>query len=373
MYELLEERGLEVRLVDARQTKNVSGRKTDVLDCQWIQQLHTYGLLNAAFRPAEESCALRSYVRQRTMLIQSTTTHIQHMQKALMQMNLQLHHVLADITGKTGMSIIRAINDGERCSKTLASYRDHGCKNSVATIEQALTGHYRAEHLFSLQQALELYDIYQEKIAACDDEIEKKLSQFSTSEISAEPLEKTTRSKQKSKNAPAFDLDSQLRRLTGVNLMDVPGMNNLTALYLIGEIGLDMTRWNSSKQFASWLGLCPGNKVSGGKRLSGKSKPSANRAAATLRMAASTLYRNSTALGAYLRRLKSRLGPAKAITATAHKIAKIIYNMLRYGLAYKEAGQDYYEQQYRERVVKNLKRKAEELGFSLVETAQMAK
>lgn len=373
VYELLEERGLEVRLVDARQTKNVSGRKTDVLDCQWIQQLHSYGLLNAAFRPAEESCALRSYVRQRTMLIQSTTTHIQHMQKALMQMNLQLHHVLADITGKTGMRIIRAINAGERCPKTLASYREPLCKNSVATIEQALTGHYRAEHLFSLQQALELYDIYQEKIAACDDEIEKKLAQFSASEIVSEPLiGTTTRRKQKSKNAPAFDLDSQLQRLTGVNLMDVPGMNSLTALYLIGEIGLDMTRWNTAKQFASWLGLCPGNKVSGGKRLSGKSKPSANRAAATLRMAASTLYRNQTALGAYLRRLKSRLGPAKAITATAHKIAKIIYNMLRFGVAYKEAGQDYYEQQYRDRVVRNLKRKAEELGFSLVETLEMA-
>lgn len=175
VYELLEERGLEVKLVDARQVKNVSGRKTDVLDCQWIQQLHTYGLLNGAFRPAEESCALRSYVRQRTMLIQSTTIHIQHMQKALMQMNLQLHHVLTDITGKTGMKIIRAISAGERCPKTLASYREPGCKNSEATIELALTGHYRAEHLFSLQQALELYDIYQEKIAACDNEIEKNL------------------------------------------------------------------------------------------------------------------------------------------------------------------------------------------------------
>ncbi len=374
VYELLEERGLEVKLVDARQVKNVSGRKTDVLDCQWIQQLHTYGLLNGAFRPAEESCALRSYVRQRTMLIQSTTTHIQHMQKALMQMNLQLHHVLTDITGKTGMKIIRAINAGERCPKTLANYREPGCKNSEATIELALTGHYRAEHLFSLQQALELYDIYQEKIAACDNEIEKKLAQFQTKEIVAEPLAETIiRSKKKSKNAPAFALDVQLQRLTGVNLMEVPGMNSLTTLYLIGEIGLDMTRWNGPKQFASWLGLCPGNKVSGGKRLSGKSKPSANRAAATLRMAASTLYRDSTALGAYLRRLKSRLGPAKAITATAHKIAKIIYNMLRYGIRYKDAGQNYYEQQYRDRVVKNLKRKAEELGFSLVETAQMAK
>jgi transposase len=370
VYELLENKGFEVKLVDARQVKNVSGRKTDVLDCQWIQQLHTYGLLNGAFRPAEESCALRSYVRQRTMLIQSMTTHVQHMQKALTQMNLQLHHVIADITGITGMKIIRAIIAGERDPKTLANYREPGCKNSLATIEAALTGNYRTEHLFSLQQALELYDIFQEKITDCDCEIEKKLSEFATSAVQMEGLSK--QNKKKSKNAPAFDLGSQLQRITGVNLMDVPGMNSLTTLYLIGEIGLDMTRWKSGKQFASWLGLCPGNKVSGGKRLSGKSKPSANRAAATLRMAASTLYRNTTALGAYLRRLKSRLGPAKAITATAHKLAKIIFNMLRYGIGYKEAGQNYYEPQYRDRVVRNLKRKAEELGFSLVETSKMA-
>ena len=371
VYELLEERGFEVKLVDARQVKNVSGRKTDVLDCQWIQQLHTYGLLNAAFRPIEEVCALRSYVRQRTMLIQSTAIHIQHMQKALTQMNLQLHHVITDITGKTGMSIIRAIIAGERDAKALAKFRDPGCKNSVETIELALTGHYRAEHLFALQQALELYDIYQDKIGACDREIKKKLSEFSTHSIIEQSSPVVKRSKPISKNAPAFDLGTQLQRLTGVDLMEVPGMNSLSALYLIGEIGLDMTRWKNAKQFASWLGLCPGNKVSGGKRISGRSKPSANRAAATLRMAASTLYRNKTALGAYLRRLKSRLGPAKAITATAHKIAKIIYNMLRYGVGYQEAGQDYYEQQYRDRVLKNLKKRAAELGFNLVEAAKM--
>jgi transposase len=373
VYELLEEQGFEVKLVDARQVKNVSGRKTDVLDCQWIQQLHTYGLLNGAFRPDEEICALRSYVRQRTILIQSAAMHIQHMQKALTQMNLQLHQVIADITGKTGMEIIRAIIRGERDPKILARYREPRCKNSLDVIEQALTGHYRAEHLFSLQQSLELYDIYQGKMTACDAEIEKKLAELSPSEIASKPLSSTSKhTKKRSKNAPDFDLQTQLQRLTGVDLTGIPGMNSLTSLYLIGEIGLDMSRWKSAKQFASWLGLCPGNKVSGGKRISGKSKRSANKAAATLRMAASTLYRSSTALGAYLRRLKSRLGPAKAITATAHKIAKIIYNMLRDGIEYKEAGQDYYEQQYRARVVKNLERKASTLGFSLVEKSSMA-
>lgn len=371
VYELLEERGLDVKLVDARQVKNVSGRKTDVLDCQWIQQLHTYGLLNAAFRPAEEICALRSYVRQRNMLIQNASIHIQHMQKALTQMNLQLHHVINDITGETGMKIIRAIVAGEREPKKLAQKRDPRCKNSLATIESALTGHYRLEHVFSLQQALELYDIYQEKIMACDQAIEKKLAEFASHPTHTAHSPTSSIRKRSSKNAPAFDLGTQLQRLTGVDLMEVPGMNSLSVLYLIGEIGLDMTRWKNAKQFASWLGLCPGNKVSGGKRLSGKSKPSANRAAATLRMAASTLHRSTTALGAYLRRLKARLGPAKAITATAHKIAKIIYNMLRLGVGYKEIGQDYYELQYRDRVVKNLKRKAEELGFNLVQVVPM--
>lgn len=365
LYELLEDRGFGVKLVDARQVKNVSGRKTDVLDCQWIQQLHTYGLLNGAFRPAEEICALRSYVRQRQMLIQNASFHIQHMQKALTQMNLQLQHVISDIVGDTGMKIIRAILGGERDPKVLSKMRDPRCKSSLNIIEQALVGHYRAEHLFSLQQALELYDVYQEKISACDQMIEKKLLELSDYSIPSETLPGF--SKKLSKNAPSFDLTSHLLQLTGVNLLEIPGINSLTALSLIGEIGLDMSRWKSAKHFASWLGLCPDNKVSGGKRLSGKTKPCANRAAAALRMAASTLYRSSTALGAFLRRLKSRLGPAKAITATAHKLAKIIYNMLKQGVGYQEVGQTYYEEQYRERVLRNLKRKADELGFELVQ------
>ncbi|MEO6850355.1 MAG: IS110 family transposase [Mucilaginibacter sp.] len=371
LYELLEEKGFEVKLVDARQVKNVSGRKTDVLDCQWLQQLHTYGLLNSAFRPTDEICVLRSYVRQRSMLIQSTTIQIQHMQKALTQMNLQLHHVIADITGETGMKIIRAIVAGEKDPSVLAKNRSHKCKNSAETIGQALTGNYRAEHLFSLQQALELYDVYQEKIFACDQEIKKQLAKLTEGQELGSISKTFRQSKQASKNAPTFNLEMQLQQATGINLMEIPGINSLSALSLIGEIGMDMTRWKSPKQFASWLGLAPGNKVSGGKRLSGKTKPSKNRAAATLRLAASTLYRSQTALGAYLRRLKSRLGPAKAITATAHKIAKIIYNMLRYGVGYKEAGQDYYERQYQNRIIKNLKKRAESMGFSLIENSLM--
>ena len=372
VFEILEEKGFEVKLVDARQVKNVSGRKTDVLDCQWIQQLHTYGLLNGAFRPTDQICELRSYIRQRSMLIQSASRYIQQMQKALTQMNVQLHHVIADITGDTGMKIIRAIDKGERDPAILAEHRDRRCKSSIDDIKAALTGNYRTEHLFSLKQSLELYDYFQEKIQACDDEIAKTMAKFSTNpNVGDTPIDQLNPSKkQVSKNSPSFNLGAELHRLTGVDLLAVPGINHVSALQIIGEIGLDMTQWKSAKQFASWLGLCPGNKVSGGKRLSGKTKPSNNRAAAALRMAAFTLYRSQTSLGAYLRRLKSQKGPMKAITATAHKLAKIIYNMLRDGVEYKEAGQTYYEEQYLGRVLRNLRRKAAELGFNLVESIQ---
>jgi len=291
------------------------------------------------------------------------------MQKALDQMNVQVHHAVTDITGKTGMKIIRAILAGERDPKVLAQYRDLRCKQSVSTIESALVGHYRVEHLFSLQQAVELYDIYVEKIIACDQAIEKKLSEFSEypQQTEAAEEEKKTIKKKPGKNAPHFDLVDEMIRITGVNLTEIPGINSVTTLSLIGEIGLDMSHWKDGKQFAAWLGLCPGTKISGGKRLSGRTKQCANRAAAALRMAASTLHRSSTALGAYLRRLKSRLGAPKAITATAHKLALIVYNMLRDHVGYTETGAEYYEEQYKNRVLKNLKKQAEKLGFALVE------
>jgi transposase len=369
IFELLEERGFDVKLVDSRQTKNVSGRKSDVLDCQWIQQLHTYGLLNAAFRPAGDVCELRAYVRQRSMLIESASRYIHQMQKALTQMNIQLHHVIKDITGETGMKIIRAIVAGEKDPTVLAKNRHPRCKSSIEDIKAALTGNYRAEHLFCLKQSLELYDIFQEKIQACDHSIEDKMAKFVTDPRAIDITENALNpnKKQTNKNSPNFNLGKELHRLAGVDLLAIPGVNTVTALQILSEIGFDMMRWRNAKQFASWLGLCPGNKISGGKILSSKTKSSNNRAAATLRMAASTLYRSPTALGAYLRRLKSRKGPMKAITATAHKLAKIIYNMLRYGAEYMETGQAYYEEQYRDRKIKNLKKQAIELGLNLVE------
>lgn len=365
LYELLETEGFEVKLVDARQVKNVHGRKSDVKDCQWIQQLHTYGLLNSAFRPVEDVCALRAYIRQRSMLVQNSSRQILHMQKALMQMNVQLHHVVTDITGVTGMKIIRSILGGMRDPKVLAQCRDGRCKQSLRTIEAALGGHYRAEHVFSLQQAVELYGIYAEKIAACDQALQQKLAEFSS--IPKQREEKVIIQKPSSKNASAFALANEITRIAGVDLTEIPGINSLTALSLIGEIGLDMSKWQDGKRFASWLGLCPGTKISGGKVLSSRAKVCANRAAVALRIAANTLYRSHTALGAYLRRLKARLGPMKAITATAHKLALIVYNMLKHGVGYREVGQDYYEAQYKNRLLDRLKRQAKQLGYELVE------
>ena len=366
LYDLLEQEGFDVKLVDARHVKNVSGRKTDVMDCQWLQQLHTYGLLQGAFRPDEQICELRAYLRQRSMLIQHMAQNIQHMQKSLSQMNIQLHNVISDITGETGMNIVRAIVAGELDSAILADYRHNNCKNTLETIKKSLEGNYRNEHIFTLKQALELYDIYQDKIKACDLEIEKKLSNFESKLEKDKKNNKSEVKKSHSKNKLSFDASSHLIRITGVDLTAIPGIEASTAVKIISEIGLDLTRWKSSKQFASWLGLCPGNKISGGKILSSKTKRTGNYASSILRMAASTLHRSNTALGAFFRRMKSRLGTPKAITAVAHKLAIIIFNMLKNGTEYIESGQDYYEEQYKDRILKNLRNKAKSLGFELV-------
>jgi transposase len=369
LYELLEEKGFEVKLVDARHVKNVSGRKSDVLDCQWLQQLHTYGLLKGAFRPNEQICELRAYLRQRTMLIQHMAKNIQHMQKSLSQMNIQLHNVISDITGDTGMKIIRSIVGGERDAKVLAQYRHQNCKSSLEIIRKSLEGNYKNEHVFTLKQALELYDIYQDKIIACDAAIEQQLLKF-TSKMQQNIEEKSTaqtkKSKSNCKNKLSFDVSSHLKRISGVDLTKIPGIEASTAVKIISEIGLDLTKWSRSKQFASWLGLCPGNKVSGGKILSSRSKKTGNYASSVLRMAASTLHHSQTALGAFYRRMRSKLGAPKAITATAHKLAVIIFDMLKNGIEYVESGQDYYDKQYKDRVLKNVLNQAKALGFELV-------
>ncbi len=374
VYEILVEYGFEVKLVDARQVKNVSGRKTDVMDCQWLQQLHTYGLLSGAFIPELSIRELRAYLRQRDMLIMNAATHIQHMQKALSQMNLQLHNVVDDITGVTGMKIIRAIIQGERDASILAQYRDKRCKNTKETIQKSLVGHYRPEHVFSLQQAVELYDVYQEKVKVCDLRIEKQLQSFESqvdiSEYELQPIR--VQSKKARKHAPDFDVRRYLIQMTGVDLIMIPGIHTVNALSIISAIGTDMSAWPTSKHFESWLGLCPGNKVSGGRRLGGRSKKTNNAAATALRLAAQSLHHSQSALGAYFRRLRGRIGAPKAITATARKLAERIYLMLKYKKEYIEMGQDYYEKQYESRIIKNLKAKAAQFGLTLVPQEQLS-
>jgi transposase len=371
LFELLEREGFEVLLVDPHGLKSVPGRKTDVLDCQWLQQLHTYGLLRGAFRPDEQVCSLRAYLRQRAMLVQYASQHIQHMQKALSQMNVKLQHVVSDINGATGLRIIRAILGGQRDPQILAQLRDVRCKHDEATISRALEGTYRTEHLFELQQALELYEVYQQKIATCDQQIQTCLKTFASR--TDDPLPPADRPEGKSKRAskgPGLEVRSELWRISGVDLTRIDGIDSHTALKVLSELGPDLVkRFPSSRQFASWLGLCPGNKISGGKRLSGRTKACANRVAAALRLAASTLWRSKSYLGAYLRRMKGRLGAPKAITATAHKLARLIYTLLQHGQQYLDKGQEYYEQQYQQRVLRNLLRRADELGFQLVPVA----
>ncbi len=369
LFEILESDGFEVILVNAREVKQVPGRKTDYNDAQWLQKLHQFGLLKASFRPGEHIASLRAYLRHRERLIEYAAAHIQHMQKALMQMNLQLHHVVSDITGVTGMRIIRAIISGERRPEALATHRDVRCKEPVRTLIAALTGNYRDEHIFALKQALELYDTYQEHIHECDREIEKAVAKLTYGKkVPDAPLSKP-RHRTRQRHEPDFAIREALYTLTGVDLTQITGFGPYTALRLVGECGNDMSKWPTEKHFASWLSLCPGNKVSGGKVLSSKTTRSRNRASTLLRIAAVNIGKTDTALGAFYRRLAARAGKAKAVTATARKLAILFYAVLKHGTAYIERGAQAYETHYRTRVVLNLKKRAKQMGYQLVSIA----
>jgi transposase len=367
IYEILEARGLNVNLINAQHIKNVPGKKTDVLDCQWIQKLHTYGLLQASFRPDEQMCALRSYLRHRDNLIRYRSAHIQQMQKALHQMNIQLTNVISDITGQTGLQIMRAIVAGEHDPVKLARYRNPGCRSSEDEIAKSLEGHYKAEHLFALQQALQSYDFYTQQIKACDLELEHKYKAFRPHfDVQTPPLPPARKNSRRQATHPDYDLRAYLYQMSGVDLTQIDGIDALTAQTIISEIGLDMSKWPTVKHFTSWLGLAPHNHVSGGKVLKRKTKKTDNRANTALRIAALGAGRSQSALGGFYRRMRAKHGSPKAITATAHKIARMVYHMLKYRNHYIDPGQDYYEQKYRDRVVKNLQRKAKELGMKLV-------
>ena len=363
--QVLEEYGLEVYLVDARQAKNLPGRKTDVKDCHWLQQLHTYGLLTRAFRPADSICVLRSYWRHRKDLVEMASMQIQLMHKSLEQMNLQLHKVLSDVTGVTGWKILQAILAGERDPVVLAQMKHPLVRSSQDTIAQALTGDWRAEHLFTLRQAEELYEVYQQKIEACDQEIEKYMQSLGA-RAEAKDLE-ARKGGTRRKNQVHFDLRGQLYELTGTDLTSIEGIDAMTAQTVVSESGIDMSRFATEKHYSSWLGLCPNHQITGGKVRRRRTRRVRNRAAQALRVAAQSLHRSKTALGAYFRRMRSRLGPAKAITATAHKLAILIYRMLKYGMNYVDVGQEAYEQQYRERTLQMLKRRVKQMGYALVD------
>lgn len=369
VFELLESEGFEVILVNARDVKQVPGRKTDYNDAQWLQKLHQFGLLRASFRPSESIASLRAYMRHRERLIEYAAAHIQHMQKALMQMNLQLHHVVSDITGATGMRIIRAIIGGVRNAAQLATYRDIRCKESEATITAALTGNYREEHVFGLKQAVELYDYYQKLITECDKEIEKSMAKLNYQKKAPDsPLPKA-RHRTRQRHEPDFSIRDALYTLTGVDLTQINGFGPYTALRLVGECGSDMSKWPTEKHFVSWLCLSPGNKISGGKILSNKTRPTKNRASTLLRIAAVNIGKTDTALGAFYRRLAARVGKAKAVIATARKLAILFYSLMKHGGVYIERGAEHYENQYRERVIISLKKRAKRLGYELVTQA----
>lgn len=365
LFQILSERDFEVFLVNAKAVQTVPGRKSDVKDCQWLQQLHSYGLLAPSFVPEGEIAVLRSYLRQRENLIKNSSTHIQRMQKALTQMNLQLHKVITDITGVTGLNIIRAIISGEREPKKLAKLADQRIKSSPEVIRKALTGNYREEMVFILHQELCLYETYQKQIQLLDQQIESCFSKFPSHTDETPP--KSQKKKHRRSNHPQFDLHSHLYRITGVDFTLIDGLDVLTVQTIISEVGLDKSKFKSVKHFCSWLGLCPGCRITGGKRKSSQTRQVANRAATAFRIAAQAVSRSQSALGAFYRRIKARAGAPKAITATAHKIARIFYTLWTTKQSYTDIGADYYEQQYRSRVVNNLSRRAQSLGFTLVE------
>ena len=368
LYDLLQSKGLSVLLVDPRQIQRAPGRpKTDALDAQWIRRLHSLGLLSGAFRPEEDFRVLRSYVRQRANLIRHASGHIQHMQKALEQMNVKLTEAVSDVTGKTGMSIIKAILAGERDPAALARLRDPRCKQDATQIARALQGTWRGEHLFELKQAVESYEFYQRQLADCDGEIEAHLQKLRLPEAADVPPRQ--RKAKRPVNAPRFDARARLYEATGVDLTAIEGIEEATALVLLSEIGTDMSRWSSSKRFCAWLGLCPQLKRSGGKVISSKVRAGPNRAAQALRLAANSLQSSKSALGSFFRRIAARAGRAKAVTATAHKLARLVYALLKHGKEYVAVGMQEYEQAHRERQLRSLTRKAAELGYELKEKA----
>jgi transposase len=366
LFQILEERGFEVCLVNARHVKNVPGRRTDVSDCQWLQFLHSVGLLKASYRPAQEVCAVRSLLRHRESLVQMAATHVNHMQKALDQMNLQLHHVISDIVGQTGLAIVDAILAGQRDPLELAKLRGERIKASEAVIAKSLVGDYRHEHLFTLKQSLEAYRSYQKMIETCDREIRQHLEEFQPPTAPPAPPAGEAEATPKKQQSTDGILRSELQRVWGVDLTRIPGIRTGIAQTLFGEIGPDFTRFRSASAFASWMGLCPDNEISGGKVLFVGTRKVKCRAALALRMAAQSLHHSKSALGDFYRRMRAKLGAPKAITAAAHKLARIIFHLISTRQEFDDSKFAADQLRYQKRQEAKLHAKAKSMGYALI-------
>lgn len=370
VYDILEEAGLEVYLVNARDTKNLPGRKSDVQESQWLMKLHTYGLLRNSFRPSQEIRTMRTYWRQRNDLVQSAGRHIQRMQKAMTQMNIQLANVLSDVSGLTGQAIIKAILGGQRDPHKLAEFRDPHVKASKEEIARGLEGNWQEDLLFVLQQEQDGYEFCQKQMAQCDQRLEKYLQQREDRSAGAnlpEEKRKGRLRKKKKGNTPQFDLRAGLFRMTGTDLTRIDGVDVMTAITILSEAGWDMSKWETEDHFVSWLRLCPDNRISGDKIIGKGRLPTNNRVSTALKMAATTLRLSQTYLGAQFRRLRSRLDTPVAIKAMAAKLARLVYRMLRYGMKYVDRGAEVYEAQHRQLQIKHLKSKAAKLGFQVIQ------
>jgi transposase len=378
LYEILDARGLEVYLVNARHTKNLPGRKTDVQESQWLLKLHTYGLLRNSFHPPAEIRIVRTYWRQRGDHVHAISTCIQRMQKVLTQMNIQLANVISDLSGWTGQRIVRAILAGERDPRTLAALSHPGIHATQDMIAKSLEGTWQPDLLFVLQQEVAMYDAYQQRITECDQALEQHLKGVPdrlagpapegepSPSIPRERRSGPKRRRKAGSHTPQFDLGGELHRISGVDLTRIDGIDVGVAQTVVSEVGLDMTRWNTEAHFASWLGLCPDNRITGGKVIRKGTRHVVNRAATALRLAATTLLRSQSYLGAQYRRLRGKLGAPKAITAMAHKLARLVYRLLKWGHAYVDKGLQYYEDRHREQQVQLLKQRAAKLGLQLV-------
>jgi len=373
LYEVLERYGLQVYVVNAQYTKTLPGRKTDVLECQWLQKLHTYGLLNNSFLPPEEIRVLRTYLRQRENLVAAAGSCIQQMQKVLTEMNVQLANVLSDLSGASGMAILKAILSGQRDPQHLAALADPHVRASRKEIAQSLEGHWRDDLLFVLRQVHDLYFFYLESIADCDRHIEEHLKTLQPKVDGAAPPLPLGPLPPRRKHIPQTNLRQELYRITGVDLTRIDGIQVQTAQVVISEVGVDMTRWPDEHQFASWLGLCPNNRITGGRVIRRGRKKVCNRAADALRLAAQSLHHSKSYLGAKYRRFRSRMDGPVAITAMAHLLARLLYRLLRYGTEYHDKGAAHYERRYRETQMQWLKKQAAQLNMQLLPATGVAK